>query len=62
MAQAAAHQSHDHDHGHHDPQELKMLGFWDLPRNGRNPVQYLVRNLRRPSEQHSRRTGWRRAV
>ncbi|ALP37547.1 cytochrome o ubiquinol oxidase subunit III [Paenibacillus sp. IHB B 3084] len=28
MAQAAAHQSHDHDHGHHDPQELKMLGFW----------------------------------
>lgn len=20
--------AHDHDHGHHDPQELKMLGFW----------------------------------
>ncbi|MEK3789292.1 MULTISPECIES: cytochrome c oxidase subunit 3 [Paenibacillus] len=28
MAQAAAHNHHGHDHGHHDPQEMKMLGFW----------------------------------
>ncbi len=31
MAQAVSqhgHDAHGHDHGHHDPQELKMLGFW----------------------------------
>ncbi|WP_223068900.1 cytochrome o ubiquinol oxidase subunit III [Paenibacillus caui] len=31
MAQSVAHKgkhSADHDHGHHDPNELKILGFW----------------------------------
>lgn len=31
MAQSVAHKgnhSADHDHGHHDPNELKVLGFW----------------------------------
>ncbi|MDO7907881.1 cytochrome o ubiquinol oxidase subunit III [Paenibacillus sp. JX-17] len=28
MSHAAAHHGHGHDDGHHDPQDLKLLGFW----------------------------------